>query len=249
MAALSPKILILLFIAVLAGGAVRAQTLVHAYYFNGNLNDSVGSTTLTNPYGGSVATNPGYFTFGTGQGMGFTGASGLQTDFSIAMRFSFDTLGGYQRMIDFSNLGSDIGMYTLGTALRFYPVISGGTLTANTSIDFILTRSSSSGLVTGYFGTTEVFRFSDTSNYAAGSTIPGQTTWWFFRDDGGENAPGRVDTILVYNGALSSGAIASGAVTSALTAIPEPATSAALLSLAGLAGALWHRRRRAVTHG
>jgi hypothetical protein len=246
MAALPLTLRVFLLFAILGCGAARAQTLVHAYYFNGTLNDSVGSTALTNPYGGSLTSNPGYYTFGTAQGLGFTGASGLQTDFTIAMRFSFDTLGGYQRIIDFSNLGSDIGMYTLGTALRFYPVTSGGTLTANTGIDFILTRSSSSGLVTGYFGTTEVFNFTDTSNYAVGSTIPGQTTWWFFRDDGGENAPGRVDSLLIYNGALSGAAIAAGAATNALTAIPEPATNAALLGLAGLAGALWYRRHRLI---
>ena len=233
--------------------SAQAQTLIHAYAFNGNLNDSIGSTPLTYSNSpslagsgpGSLTTTSGYYTFGLGQGLGFLGTSSLSTDYSIAMRFSFTTTDGYQRMIDFSNLTSDIGMYTLGTAFRFYPVVSGGTITANTSVDFILTRSSTNSTVIGYAGTTEVFRFTDTSNYAVASLVSGQASFGFFRDDGGENASGRIDTLLIYNGALSAGVIGSGAIGEALTAVPEPATTVAWSGAAGLAVALaWRRRRR-----
>lgn len=247
MSALQLRFYTVLLIFVLGARAACAQTLVHAYYFNGNLNDSVGSTALTNPYGGSVATNPGYFTFDAGQGLGFAGEVGLQSQYTIALRFSFDVVTGYRRIINFEyGSHTDSGQYVLNGAFNYYlNQGAGGSITANTSVDFILTRNSS-GVVSGYQGSTPIFSFTDTNNYAVGNSVLNQSTFTFFRDDGGENSAGRVDSLLLYNGALSSEAITSGAVTSALTAIPEPATNAALLGMAALTGALWLRRRRAV---
>lgn len=242
----------LAFTAALGAASLHAQSLVHAYYFTGNLNDSVGSTTLTasnSPSAsgtGSLTTTSDYYTFGPGQGLGFVGETGLRTEYTIALRFSFDTVTSYRRIINFENSFSDSGQYVLGGAFNFYlNQGTGGSITAGTSVDFILTRNSS-GFVSAYQGTTLIFSFQDTNSYAVASSVSNQSTFSFFRDDGGENSAGRVDSLLFYNGAVTSTQISSGMVTSALTAIPESATVAAWMGAAGLIGAVvWRRSRRA----
>ena len=242
----------LLTFAIVGISSGRAQDLVHAYAYNGTLNDSVGTATLTD-HGGSLAT-PGFYSFdnadANGQGLQFVGEAGLQSTYTIAMRFSFADYSAYKRIIDFKNLTSDNGAY----AHDGIPVFSvGGDIAIGTGpvlqpdvmVDFTLTRSSD-GMVTAYQGTNQIYQFDDSADHnAVADYVSGQSTFWFFQDDPmtNEHPKGLVDSILIYNGALSSAAISSGMITNALDAIPESSTYAVLVGLTGLGLAVWRRRR------
>ena len=154
--------------------------------------------------------------------------------------------------MDFKNLTSDNGAY----AHDGIPVFSvggdiaigtGPVLQPNDMVDFTLTRSSD-GIVTAYQGTNQIYQFDDSNpadRNAVADYISGQSTFWFFQDDPMtlEHPKGLVDSILIYNGALSSAAISSGMITNALDTIPEPSTCAVLAGLMGLGLAVWRRRR------
>jgi hypothetical protein len=223
--------------------AGRAQTLAHRYEFNGNLNDSAGSVALTNPNGGTV--NSGTYSFSAGQGLGFVGGLGLQTTYTIAIRFKFENVTNYGKFIDFKDRTSENGAYVVTSTFLFFGT-SGtqtGSITANTYADFILTRDSS-GAVKAYDGasSTPIFSFTDGSSIAVanGSGSATNSVLWFFRDDTGntDNASGEVDRILIYDGALSG-----AATVGVLSAIPEPSTYAAIFGAAALGLAAWRRRR------
>ena len=239
-----PRFSLLFSALALAAASATAQTLVHSYDFNGNLNDSTGSVALTNPNGGSVGS--GVFNFAAGQGLSFVGELGLQSTYTIAIRFRFDAVDSYAKLLDFKDRTTDNGVYVNSSAFTFYnALVSGGTIAANTYTDFILTRDSG-GVVSAYDGSsaTPLFSFTDSSSYgvANGDNSATNAVLWFFRDDVAQNAEhvgGQVDRILIYNGALSG-----AATVGVLSAIPEPSTYAAIAGAVGLAIAVWTRRRK-----
>ncbi len=153
---------------------------------------------------------------------------GSQSVSTIALRFSSDSLSGYQKIGDFKNLSSDSGFYTLNSAFKFYNASgSSGSTTANTSLDVVLTRSSSR-TVNAYVGNnfTPIISFSNTGDIGVSNAVSNQSILWFFKDDNSRSKQrsGRIDSLVIYKGALSGAQIASGRVTSAPTTIPEPAT-------------------------
>ncbi len=221
----------------------QAQTLVHSYYFNGDLSDSTGSTTLVSN-GGSLATN-GVYTFGVTQGLQFTPSgseAGLLHEYTIGLRFYFDDVSSYRKVIDFSELLSEEGVYVAGGAFTFFDTTgTSGSVSSGSYVDFILTRDSG-GMVKGYVGTSLELTFADTSDAVSSNSF------WFFRDDIGgnfENGSGAVATILIYNGAVAPENISL--VVDGLSAVPEPSTWALLTATPVLAFALW-RRRAATAH-
>jgi hypothetical protein len=65
-------------------------------------------------------------------------------NFTIGLRFSLGQVNDYRRIILF-DVGDDEGMYAFNGVFRAVADISpeGGTVSANTTVDFVLTRSSS----------------------------------------------------------------------------------------------------------
>ena len=201
-------------------------TLLHNYDLNGSLADSLGGPALT--ANGSVLGASGY-TFGANQGLSLSGLN-LAADgaYEIELGFSFDTLGGYRKIIDFSDLLLDSGLYTLGNELNFYPVVTGasGVFQSGQLVSLLLVRTAAGSVNASVNGAPE-FGFSDTSNLAISNTLK------FFIDDFAtgqfEASSGYVDYIRISD-------------TAPVSAVPLP--GALPLLAAGLAGLGWAGRRR-----
>ncbi len=113
----------------------KSQT--HEYIFNNNLNELNGGPALTEilacgagagAYGVQTAGTTGgacltsnSFCFNDGGGLQYPNSGLITGSFTINMFFRFSTLGGWARVIDFSNSTSDAGVYFLGNCLNFYP--------------------------------------------------------------------------------------------------------------------------------
>jgi hypothetical protein len=247
----SARSFFLLALAGLLGRAASAQVLVHDYVFQNNLNDSVGSIALTNN-GGVVGA--GSLTFGPNQGPTLLAEGGLKDNYSIGIRFSLSDLSGYKKILDFSGLTLDSGFYNLNGNLDFYPATAGAaTFAANQTVDVVLTRNSSTGLLTGYLNGAAQFSFIDSTGLAIASLTGGLSTFNFFRDDTAtglrEASGGVVNEIRVWDSALGSASIADAfaPITTSppgLVAVPEPSTYA-LAGMAALGLIVWQRRRAA----
>jgi hypothetical protein len=201
-------------------------TLLHNYDLNGSLADSLGGPSLIS--NGGVLGASGY-TFGANQGLSLGGLN-LAADgaYDIEIGFSFDTLDGYRKIIDFSNLTLDSGLYELSSRLNFYPVTSGpaGTFQSGQLVNLQLVRTAA-GVVTGSVNGVPQISFTDSFSLAISNTLN------FFIDDRatgqGEASSGYVDYIRI-----------SG--TAPVSAVPLP--GALPLLVAGLAGLGWAGRRR-----
>jgi hypothetical protein len=146
-------------------------------------------------------------------------------DYSIGMRFQFSNTVGFRRMINFAD--EDSGMYVNTGVFAFFGSegLQGGSITANTFVEFILTRTGSNAQVAGYVNgsSTPVFQFTDSSALA---DVPSGSPLNFFRDDpgGSEFSPaGRISMLRVWDGPLSPAEIP-------MAMVPEPSA----LALGGL---------------
>lgn len=168
-----------------------------------------------------------------------TGSGDAFGNYSIGMRFQFSDTAGFRRMINFAN--EDSGMYVNGGVFTFFGPggTAGGSMTANTFVEFILTRTGSTSQVAGYVNgsSTPVFQFTDGS---ASADVPSGSPLQFFRDNTGgtEFSPaGRISMLRVWNGPLSPGEIP-------LAMVPEPSALAlGGLGVAAILVRVWRRRR------
>lgn len=213
-------------LAAVALASPAHATLLHNYDLNGSLTDSLGGPALT--ANGGVLGASGY-TFGANQGLSLSGLNLVSSGaYAIEVGFSFDTLSGYRKIIDFSNLALDSGLYTLGNNLNFYPVVTGasGVFQSGQLVSLLLVRTAAGSVNASVNGVPE-FGFSDTSNLAISNTLK------FFIDDFAtgqfEASSGYVDYIRISDSAPVS-------------AVPLP--GALPLLAAGLAGLGWAGRRR-----
>jgi hypothetical protein len=136
--------------ALLLGGTpVFGATLTDDYQFENTLADSLGGPSLVS-LGGSVGA--GEYSFGAQQGLSLSNALVDDSNYSIYLDFEFDQESGYRKIVDFKNLASDNGLYNLNTDLNYYNFNFGptGAFTAGTFAQVVLTRDSSTGLVSGY---------------------------------------------------------------------------------------------------
>lgn len=198
--------------------SANAATLLHNYQFQGNLNDSLGGTALTAD--GGTLSSSGY-SFDINQGLTLSNGLIAGDSYSIALNFNFAPLNnGWQKIVDFNDLVPDSGFYTYENKLNFYPIVSGSTpLIVNTNVDVVITRDSSSNIFTAYLNGVQELTFTDSSSLAVFGSA--NNIIHFFEDDASTNsreaAPGVVNSIRIWDGALSANEVAN------FSTVPVPA--------------------------
>jgi hypothetical protein len=148
----------------------------------------------------------------------FTQGSGFRMDapagisaagYTVVILFSFDTNGGYRKIMDFSDRVADAGLYNLNSQLDFYPVAAGpgGTIPINTFVQVVLTRTAS-GQVTGYVDGVQQFTFTDTTGYTVLATNAFNLLIDDFHTSEQEASAGQVARVRLYDSALTDQEVA-----------------------------------------
>jgi hypothetical protein len=94
--------------------------LIHQYELNGSLADTLGGPALV-ANGGTFGA--GAYVFKPNQGLQLRDKLGA--DYSIDMVFHFDALNSWRKIVDFSDLTDDGGLYAFSGAITYYNL--GGT--------------------------------------------------------------------------------------------------------------------------
>lgn len=222
------KIGILLSCLMMVCGTANAG-LIKSYDFNGGYSDTLGNGVDLVASGGSISS--GIYNFSDNQGLELSSALANTSDYAIEMRLRVnDNLSSWNKLIDFSGLVSDNGMYLLNGGFDFYVSgshILGGPVTLGEYFNLAFVRSA--GIVTAYFNGVALTPFNDSSNQAVSIS----NTLNFFEDDLAtsqrESFDGSVDFIRIHDDATTFG-------TQPTASVPEPSTLAIFaLGIMGLA--------------
>jgi hypothetical protein len=170
--------------------------------------DANGGPSLT-PLGGTliVAGILHRYEFGANQGLNLASALANPAHYSIEIVFTWHALsGGWQKIIDFHNLTSNVGLYTATNGLHFWNgPFKPHLFEPSTFYRLMLTRDDVTDLVTAYIDGAQVWSFTDTAGDAVFDG-PDQIIR-FFQDDNVtgrlEAQSGTVDLIRLYDAALS----------------------------------------------
>jgi hypothetical protein len=242
------KFVLLSAAALFFAPAAHAANPIDDFELNGSTaNSAGGGATLS--YNSSLATlGTAGITFAANGGPTVSGLPSLSA-WTIDTVFSFDALGGYHKIVDFSGLVSDSGVYTLGSSLNLYPLGGDGTIDfINGTLARLTVSRTAGGALTGWVNGTQVFTTTDPSGMFDISSALGLN---FFQDDAATNhneaGSGFVDYLRIYDTALSP-ADASGSGVS--SGVPEPATWAMLLFGFGLIGGVMRKsgQRQAIRY-
>jgi hypothetical protein len=224
--------------------SANGETLIHSYQLNGDFTDALGGPALA-PTGALGTFSATDYSFAQNSGLSLSNAIST-SNYSILINFQFAADSGYRKIIDFKNLTSDEGLYNLSQTLNFYPVASNNstTLLAGQNASVLLTRDGSTGAVNGYVNGALMLSFTDASNLATFSEP--QQIIHFFQDDirtgGRESSAGIVDSICIFDGAISSDG-ASNASCNVISVVPEPSEWAMMILGLGLIGSIARRRQ------
>jgi hypothetical protein len=215
-------------LALLSGLLMTASgaTLTDNYVLSSSLNDTLGGPSLVADGGTQSATG---YSFAANQGLNLSSALSNSGDYSILMDFSFSTLSGFRKILDFQNRAADAGLYNLSTALNFFPPVTGspGVFSPDVLARVVLTRDAGTGVVTGYVNGAQQLAFTDSTSIAVFGAS--NNIIRFFEDDNvtgqGEASGGRATEIQIYNGALSNADVLAlgGPSTTPVSGVPEPA--------------------------
>ncbi|MDB5283064.1 MAG: hypothetical protein JWO06_2139, partial [Bacteroidota bacterium] len=183
-----------LFFFALRAGAQPLQEYFFANSFagtggGGNLTELISCAAATGSFGtDSIITSNGLcsvstaFRFNPGGGVSYPNTS-ITGQYSINLFFKFNTLGGYSRIIDFSNSANDAGFYLLGNCLNFYPNGNVGTCIFQPNIYYLFTfvRNSTTKVISAYVNGALFGTYTDVGNIYQTATV--LTPINFFRDD------------------------------------------------------------------
>ena len=200
-------------------------TLVDNYVLSSSLNDTLGGPSLVADGGTQSATG---YSFAANQGLNLSSALSNSGDYSILMDFSFSSLTGFRKILDFQNRASDNGLYNLNGSLDFFPTASGGSVfSPDVSARVVLTRDLGTNTVRGYVNGAPQITFTDSSSLAVFGAA--NNIIRFFEDDfatgQAEASAGRATEIQIYNGALTGDQVAAlgGPAEIPTNGVPEPA--------------------------
>jgi hypothetical protein len=191
--------------------SARANVIADYQFHNSYASSVTGAPDLVpiNTVSFTTATVDGQTTdvaaFTQGSGFRMDAPAGLSAaGYTVVILFSFDTNGGYRKIIDFSDRAADAGLYNLNSALDFFPVAAGpdGTIPISTFVQVALTRTAS-GQVTGYVDGVQQFTFSDTSGFTVLATNSFNLLIDDFHTSEIEASAGEVARVRLYNSALT----------------------------------------------
>lgn len=226
----------------------HAQTQLPAplreYDFVGNLSDNYGGPDLSSLGG---ATTSGSYLFLANQGLSLVDPAFDPANYTIQLQFSFASIGGYQRILDFKDRTSDTGLYAYSDYLNFYGAASSPSFTdfaAHQSLNLIVTRDSVSNLFSVYVNGALHLSFTDTNGLAIFSSSNHVVR--LFTDDlvvANEAGAGSLDWLRLYNAPLDSTSASALYALGSPTTVPEPSTLA--LGILGVGLLFLVKRRRA----
>ncbi len=177
--------------------------LIHMYELNGTLADELGGPALVAD-GGTLG--PDRYSFGPNQGLSLTGGLLNTADYSVVlvMQMNLATAPFFKKVLDFSNLSSDDGLYVAGNHFQLYPGDAGSdNVPSNTDFEVTLARDGQTGETKVYLNGVLQQVYTGTASNVAIATA---NILKFFKDDavsgGFESFSGSVDRILIYNGAF-----------------------------------------------
>lgn len=246
----SPVCRRLVLVSVAAGLSVMPAKadLIGDYPLRGNFSNSVsglGALTPTSVGSGSSwsFTSEGW-SFTNIAGLGQTGLSlGIPSPlstYSVGMVLQLSQVTSYSKLLDFSGLTSDIGLYVYSEALNLYVGGSsiGGHIEPDTTFSFVMTRAADQTISIYFNGNpTPVITVADPSaNFLL------QNSLYLLLDDrgGSEYSPsGILSHVRIWDTALSPSEIPD-----AFPAVPEPGAYGLAIGV-GLACLAWGRRRKA----
>lgn len=147
--------------------------------------------------------------FPDGNGLQLVAATNVipRNRYTIVVKFRFDEVTEYARVIDFSRALSDDGPYVQNGQFVYYPIAepAGSTIDADEWVNVVLTRSRA-GRIRGYVDGQQVFDFTDTT----AGRLNGQNTLRFFRDnDNREETSGAVSRIRLYDDGMTPAQVAA----------------------------------------
>jgi hypothetical protein len=183
---------------------------VRSYQLNASLAEAQGGPPLV-ALGGTLNSFTGRYEFGPNQGLNMTGALSNPRHYSLELVFRWNDLsGGWQKIIDFYNLGSNGGLYTAVDGLHFWNgPFTPNLFEADTDYHLVLTRDDTTDIVRVFLDGVLVLSFTDTAGDAVFG-VPSQIIR-LFQDDTitgqAEAQSGTVDLIRVYDAALTGAQI------------------------------------------
>jgi hypothetical protein len=184
---------------------VEALVPTHDYQFNNSLADAQGGPALV-ALGGTLTASR--YDFALNQGLNLSSPAIDPGEYTIEIFFRWNNLSGtFQKIIDFTNLTENEGLYTFGNRLRFFDQASvANQFTANVDYRLTLTRDEVTDVVRAYINGVEIWNFVDTAGDAVFSGP--NSVIRFFQDDtvtGQLDAQsGSVDRIRIFDEALTA---------------------------------------------
>lgn len=178
---------------------VMQAQITHEFFFNSNFNSNGTGQPLTEVFScgataggfssvdiitsGGLCSNATAFCFNEGGGLHYPN-NGITGQYSINLFFKFNALGGWSRVIDFSNGTADAGFYLLNNCLNFYPNGNVGTCPFfQPGIFYLFTfvRDGNTNVISVYVNGTLFGSYTDVGNIYRPATAT--TPVIFFRDD------------------------------------------------------------------
>ena len=204
--------------------SVRAQTPtpVACYNFSGNLQEANGGPSLTGingagtySYGAAICGTDSFYNWTVDQGLDlFIGTLFPKNHYTIEFLFKFTSVPyqrSWQRVINFKNSTSDLGLYTFGSGsnynLQMYTQNTGTTNMAgpNTWLHLFVTRDSVTNVMNVYLNDSLQITFTD--NLSAGVFI---SDLILFKDDNvvpNEESAGTIDYLRIFDQPLTKAQI------------------------------------------